>query len=991
AIQSSQSKNTIVFLYPGQASQYPGMATALYSNQPVFRTALDTCAEILGSKINIRKLLLEDASEETVTKTENAQPCLFTFEYALTQLWLSWGIKPSAMLGHSLGEWVAACIADVMSLESAINIVAERGRLMQAMPAGAMLAVPLTAEAINQELDQDLVIAAYNAPSLCAISGSLTAIETLETKLNSKGISAKRLHTSHAFHSPSMQDAVAPLIEIVSKQTLSAPTIPFISNVSGTWITDAQATDANYWGNQLRVAVRFDKGLDTIAKLDNPLLIELGPGKTLGTLARMTIADENPIRCIQTQADIHQKDQTDANQMALTALGQAWCEGVNVDWSSMARTSHQDYQPKRVQLPVYPFARDRYSVETNLSALQTQPSKSLAHTDMKSWFSMPSWQRQSPLSLAPAASDRVHWLLFADSHGIADKLAEKIEHAGQDAYRVHAGENFSQSAYRCFNIKRDAHESYQELFADLANRDATPGQIVWLWPLDMEKSNGHTNTARIAFLELLTLIKVISEFAEPIQLTVITKHGQDVSGFETLHTNQNAITGLVQVVGQEYPHIGCRLVDLENELTKSTADELLQELFVVEPPIMSAWRSGTRWVQNYTPLALPDLNSLAHKPIRNLKREGHYVIIGDIDNGLGRFWAQSLKTHYEAKLTLIDTSDNTDNKYTNALYINTPASDETQLQAALTQSVEEFGRISGIFYSSPTTNSNSAAPLALMHEHHWKYTQENKLSALLTLANSLAEHQPDFVCVQSSLSSIIGGIGLAAYAAANHQLEVITCQQNKSSHVPWFAINWDACDESQNNETNANTLGAALAEFALNPDEVWQATERILCLAPTGQIIVSRAPLEARIEQWLSSRPRDHHADTVGARPKGKHDSHERPDLNTEYVAPGDEIEITVAKIWQTSLGIDQVGVNDNFFELGGHSLLAIQVIGKLRDAFPVEIEIQQLLSDNPTVANVAAALKQRLPEADDLNTMAELLQEIKAAEDMEQTAGGKG
>ncbi|MEO0869998.1 MAG: phosphopantetheine-binding protein, partial [Cyanobacteria bacterium J06642_11] len=304
------------------------------------------------------------------------------------------------------------------------------------------------------------------------------------------------------------------------------------------------------------------------------------------------------------------------------------------------------------------------------------------------------------------------------------------------------------------------------------------------------------------------------------------------------------------------------------------------------------------------------------------------------------------------------------------------------LRNSLDQVAQKLGTINGIFFSTPTTNEKSAAPITLLQPEQLAYNSLTKQQVLESLAAALVDHKPDFCCVQSSLSSVIGGVGLAAYSGANHSLDAMVAQQNQDSPFPWFSVNWDAwSDEVSNDETG---WGTSLKDFALTSKEVWTATERILAQAP-GQIVVSKSDLSARIAQWIHPAPR------VAVQEQST-SNHSRPQLSTVYVAPSNDVEKTIAGIWQDLLGLEQVGIHDSFFDLGGHSLLAIQVISRLREAFPVEVEMRNLLFEAPTVAGIAAVIAEQLPQTEELDTMAALLAEVQSLSSDEvqaQLAGG--
>src|SRR5262245_47900266 len=286
------SNPPVVFMFPGQGAQYVNMGRELYQTEPVFRHHVDRCFELLRADlgIDLRAVLYPgdkeaEAATERLKQTLITQPALFVIEYALAQLWMTWGIRPAAMIGHSIGEYVAACLAGVFCVEDALKLVAARGRLMQQLPAGAMLAVPLAAEEVECLLSKELSLAAINEPSLSIVSGPNEAIVRLEAHLAERVLSSRRLHTSHAFHSAMMDPILESFTKEVRKLKLSPPKIPYVSNVTGTWITAEEATEPNYWARHLRQTVLFAAGVRELLREPRRVLLEVGPGQTLAILA----------------------------------------------------------------------------------------------------------------------------------------------------------------------------------------------------------------------------------------------------------------------------------------------------------------------------------------------------------------------------------------------------------------------------------------------------------------------------------------------------------------------------------------------------------------------------------------------------------------------------------------------------------------------------------------------------------------------------------
>ncbi|MHC5764549.1 MAG: aminotransferase class III-fold pyridoxal phosphate-dependent enzyme [Nostoc sp.] len=361
----------VVFMFPGQGSQYVNMGLNLYNREPVFQEAVDECAEILKPLLgrDLREIIYPAPSDaygglrlrETATislrQTCFTQPALFVIEYALAQLWQSWGVKPQGMIGHSIGEFVAACIAGVFSLEDALMLVATRGRLMWELPAGAMLSVRLPAKEVEPRLSAELAIAAINGPSLCVVSGPTEAIASLQKQLESEEVICRHLHTSHAFHSPMMDSIIHPFAEVVGKVKLSPPQIPFVSTVTADWITAQQATDPMYWATHLRQTVRFAEGVQTLWQQPERLLLEVGPRITTTTLARQQAKDIKQQIAIPSLGD--NADNEAEWTALLKAVGQLWLAGVSIDWSNF----YQRETRQRIPLPTYPFERQRFWID----------------------------------------------------------------------------------------------------------------------------------------------------------------------------------------------------------------------------------------------------------------------------------------------------------------------------------------------------------------------------------------------------------------------------------------------------------------------------------------------------------------------------------------------------------------------------------------------------------------------------------------------------
>lgn len=357
----------VAFLYSGQGAQYENMGRELYENESEFRKAVDECAEILKdeTETDIRDLLYPDEGKESeaaelLKETRYTQIALFVIEYAMTRLWISYGIFPEALIGHSVGEITAACVSGVFRLEDALSLVALRGRLMQEMPEGKMLAVSVSEEELSPHLDEfELSLGAVNAPGLCVASGETDRITALQKKLEGKGVSCRELHTSHAFHSHMMDGVIEEFVKKVSETERNAPQIPFVSNLTGSYITNEEATDPEYWGRHLRQAVRFSDGIRVLFDHPGRILLEVGPGRTLASLAS-SHPDRGADRTVLSSMPHPKEREKHALEFLLLSLGRLWLKGVKVDWYGY----YENEERKRIALPLYPFERKRYWIES---------------------------------------------------------------------------------------------------------------------------------------------------------------------------------------------------------------------------------------------------------------------------------------------------------------------------------------------------------------------------------------------------------------------------------------------------------------------------------------------------------------------------------------------------------------------------------------------------------------------------------------------------
>jgi acyl transferase domain-containing protein/acyl carrier protein len=942
---AKDQKPSVAFMFTGQGSQYPGMGAELYEHEPVFRHHVDKCCELLLPQLgrDLRDIIYSrhSGASQLLAETSITQPSLFVVEYALAQLLMTWGIQPVATVGHSIGEYVAACLAGVFSLEDALKLVAERGRLMQQMPGGAMLSVRMSEAEVQPFLDSDLNLAAVNAPSQCVISGPIEAIDKLEKKLTAQKQDCVRLHTSHAFHSAMMRPVLAPFTESVRAFKRNVPSLPFVSNLTGKWITPQQATDPGYWAMHLASTVRFAEGVQTL-KETGPVLVEVGPGQTLSTLARQqlpALALSTLRRPTETAAD---------HEVLLNTLGRLWLTGANIDWQGFY--SHE--QRRRLPLPAYPFERERYWLEPRVTTTRTRRSHSGKLPNVADWVYAATWKQSPPrLSLGSAATvDSDCWLIFADENGLASRIATQLEQADHQVINVRATGQFAKFDERTFGINPAVREDYERLIRELGASKRIPRHVLHLWnaraidPSESISQSFHAAQER-GFYSLLFLARALekSNVSDPLEVVVLTANMQDVSGGERFSPAAATVLAACTVIPQEYPNIRCRSIDidLEDANLERLARQLISELTVPSGDPVVAYRGTHRWTRTFEAVQFGE-----SAPV-HLRQQGVYLIVGS--GKVSLTLAESLMHTVQAGVEWVRETD---------------LRDVDQMRGVLRAIKTRFGRIHGVFYTGIVDAQEPRLPIGEASRAEMSRRFQNTLRPLFLLEEALREQKLDFCVLMSTLSTVLGGPGLSCAAAQGVFADAFAARQNQNQSVPWISIDWDVWQFPDDNIGN-------LANAGVTPDEAMEVLSRVLGHHLFTPVIVSTTDLHARIARWINPRPaRDKEEQVTSV----SSSAHARPNLAVSFVAPRNELESTLVAIWQSLLGIEGIGIDDNLFDLGGDSLLAIQIISRVRETLHTEIALRSIF-ETPTIAGLVASIEQQQQDvASQLDTVNELV-----------------
>jgi amino acid adenylation domain-containing protein len=838
-----EGKKHIVFMFPGQGSQYVNMGLELYQTEPVFREAMDGCFKILETIIgyNLKEALYPNLHASIdLNQTEITQPVIFAIEYALARVLMKWGLEPDAMIGHSIGEYVAACLSGVFSLEDALKLVALRGKLMQSIPPGSMLSIPLSEEGLKPFLGEykDIALAAVNTPGRCVVSGPHKVIDDFAALLEEKGHKTRKLHTSHAFHSPMMDPVLAEFEKHAAQVTLNSPRIPYISNVTGTWIAVEQAVDPGYWAVHLRRTVQFSTGLDKLLKKKQTVFVEIGPGKVLSTFVRQH-TDKLPEHLVFNLMK-HPDEKISDAYFLLEKVGRLWLSGIKIDWSEFSGGEKR----YRIPLPTYPFEKQRFPVESDLSKIISDlrprgriPGK---RGDIDDWFYIPSWKRVDAdiaVDVTPPADEHRNWVVFIDDCGVGLELANRLKKTGQEVTVVKPGKQFERQDGDplIFAIDPRQPDHYENLFGELSASNRMPQRIVHLWgvtgkgsnkPLAAKERTAHVedildrgfysllNTARAVGTVGTVGTMMMRDSHEPLRIDVVTDGLQEVTGGEELEAEKAAVLGAVRVIPKEYPGIRCRSIDIErlpfpaeNRVREALVTRLTAELHTKSAATAAALRGRHRWVQYFEPVRLAEAGT--KNRFLRLKKEGVYLITGGF-GGMGLTLAAYLAETFQARLILIDLSplpprekwqESSDLRIqkvqeleahgAEVLAFGADAANDEQMKGVFRGALNRFARIDGIFHTAGV--GDYAGVIHRRTREQSDAVLAPKIRSTLVLDELLTETKPgpDFFVLCSSLSSFLAPFGQVAYTAANAFLDAFALRKSLESKTFTVSINWD--------------------------------------------------------------------------------------------------------------------------------------------------------------------------------------------------------
>ncbi len=985
--QHSGPSRSVVFMFPGGGAQYAGMGVDLYRTEAFFRDQIDLCADIVQPLLgfDIRTVLypndsdLKEASRR-MKETTVALPALFITEYALAKLWISWRLVPQALIGHSLGEYTAAALSGVFSLQDALALAVTRAKLFAKLPPGSMAGVPLPPAELEPWLDASLSIAAVNSESQCVVSGPQSAVEDLVRRLAEQEIECRRLQIDVASHSHMVEPILQPFREFLRTLRMHPPQLPYVSNVTGTWITEQQATDPEYWVGHLRKPVLFGPGIKELLSDPNLVLLEVGPSHTLATLAKMEAGPQAAFSVLTSMR--HPYDRQSDVAFLLGAAGKLWLAGASVDWQKF----YKDERRMRVPLPTYPFERQRYWIESQFDTNPRQPALGKID-DVEEWFYAPSWKRL-PLSV-PAheelslQTDDQAWILFLDDEGLGACLKSRLLELNAEVWTVSLGREFQHVGERQFAINAASREDYALLLEQVQRAYRGRLNVVHLWSVN--SATGSFQQCQCSGMySLVYFAQAASQqnLAGPIDLWVISTNLHRIEGGDELLPEKATVLSPCIIIPQEYENFSCWSIDVDlvKEQLASAARRIMSEIKAGPQDKVIAYRGERRWVRTFEPVRL-GLDGADQV----LGDNRVYLITGGL-GGIGLQLAANLAQRKGTKLALIVRSllppadqweewlrlhpggqDPECNKIrkliqlrnqgAEVMVISADVADEQQMQVAVAQVVQRFGTIDGVIHAAGLSGKDAVQLLSDLRESEFERNLHAKVWGLKALAKALENIRPKFCVLFSSNASVLGGLGSVAYSAANLFMDAFAEALSATGEPRWMSVNWDGWLISGDEHLDAG-YQTSLQKYAMTPDESWEAFRRVIASGFPGQTVVSTGNLQERMRLWLQRPERGMLGLATDGIPPVLH---VRPALSTAYVPPRNELESTVVAIWQKMLGIEQLGINDNFFDLGGNSLIGLKMIAAVKKALAIDLPMMALF-EGPTVSALCRYIEHKEP-----------------------------
>lgn len=986
-----------IFMFSGQGSQYVNMCKDLYQSERRFQKILDHSFEIASrySQTDFKDILFSALAPERINETQNTQPILFMVEYALASLFIEWGLQPDYLIGHSIGEFTAAAVSGVLSLQDALKLVIKRGQLMGQVEKGLMLSVESNLENIKPFLNnrEEIDVAVINSPNSLVLSGKVLAIENLQEELAANHIVAKVLHTSHAFHSRMMDSILVKFETEVASIQINPPQIPYISSLTASWVDLKTLQDPKYWSRQLRETVRFHEGIQELLNLGKGIFIEVGPGKVL---CNHVLRNEEAVKghfVINTLR--HPKQQVNDQKHLLDRLGQLWAQGLYIDWNKF----YVNEERGRISLPSYPFEKVQYTTHIDSKIYLKDPSGSSQEEarkpfDVHTYIKRQGWQLSPPLQTYPTQRKDAHaFVLFADAYGVTDSLMSEFKSAGQSVMTVTTGKSFKQLSDDIYQIRRTSQEDLAMLWEDLEKRAISSLQIIYcptltqnLGEIEYETLDQHFERGYLGIARIFKSLAGKNAFTE-VEVLVVTNNLVAIASLDSVNPLKAAMLGPVKVGPTEMTQVRSRIIDIpfpfQSEKEQETyVKKLLQEVHHHSDLPVVGYRFKERWIPSHVPLKA-EARRESHVTIQE---EAAYVVTGGL-GGMGLTIAKSLVSKFNADVVLLHRSPFPKREEWDNWVRNKDANDPISKKIHQIREVEKQGaklklfqvdiskeeEVKGFMESLKAMDKEVKGLIWAAGEVDYggiiqnrnedelvKYTQ-SKIHGLLLFEKYLGFENLEFVALFSSIGNLFYQMkfGQVAYNAANEFLASFAHYGREKYGIHIFTINWtDWLDVGMTVNTQLAVLGSTDISLANSkiPDGLYphQGVEIFYTCLETDVAVVSTFKKDI-FEAIEDQKERRSEYLDVSDRTQGKAES-----------AILDESEESLSSIliatYAKFFGNDSVGLTSDFFELGGDSLKALTLASRINKKLGSKLSIGDIYK-YPTPRALSEILKEVFPQ----------------------------
>ena len=996
----------LVFLFTGQGSQYVGMARELYESQARFRSILDRCSHYLEPHLEGGRLLdyLYPGTEtdSRLDETWLTQPALFAVEYALAQLWISWGVKPDALLGHSVGEYVAACIAGVFTLEEGLGLIAARGRLMNALPSGGgMAAVMAGAEQVEALLRSQggrLQVAAYNGPELVTISGRREELDALYAALSSRGIQYQPLSVSHAFHSHLMEPMLESYREVLEQVEFRAARIPVMGNVRGDWWGEGEA-GVEYWLEQIRSPVQFEQGMRALSEAGYGAYVEVGPKATLLGMSRAWLAAQSV--CVPSLLQ-----GSGVWETLLPSLSQLYTSGVQVDWQGYEQDYVNEGSRRRIPLPTYPFERQRCWYESvNMDSGFTAVAESVADR-CKDFLYQYRWVQEPRAAGDNDSSEPGVWLLFGAEDDLSEELTQCLASRGDSCIRITGADTFSEIDSDRYEICPTSLSDVQQLLrVVLDSRRAIKG-IVHQWSLvpaseRVESVDEFVDLQSSYLTSIAYLLQALQleNYRESLRIWLVTRAAHAVTDeVRSVEVSQAATWGFGRVLAHEYPNWWGGMIDLGPVPSRAEAECLVSEILDSDKLADEiAYHEGARYVGR-----LRRFDGVTGSAA-TISADHSYLVLGGL-GGIGSAVSRWLFAKGARNLILTGRSELSKVKAgllkeledggCRVRYFSVDAADHTAMSEIFAWIEREMPGLKGVIHTAGVLEDTSIDKL------DWSGIRKvlrPKIGGSWVLDRLTEQYALDFFILFSSAGAFLGSPGQAAYAAANACLDGFA-QLRGSKGSTAISVNWGPWA----NVGMASRLGesdqARLSAYgisSISPERALAALD-VLLSATEHNIAV----LDIDWQRYISSTGIDNLSSVLSEFANVDTGEDSRPGVQNKAALLADYQDLARSQrcTWLTdylqervsrALGREKshTGEHHNFMEIGMDSIRFIEVINGINQDFDVTLYPTEF-QEYPTIHDMATYLMGLMD--DDCSPQEPAVKKVHVGSDVDSWARGQ-